>query len=87
MEDVALYTVPQINGDASLPRRAGMRSMLPSTWLTRTLRCQYIDAFGRGQETSATLLDWCPAGLLVDVAGAKTLLCWERLVLAELVED
>jgi hypothetical protein len=32
-------------------------------------------------------LDWCPVGMLLSIARAKTLLCWERLVLAELQED
>jgi hypothetical protein len=39
------------------------------------------------QETEATLLDWCPIGMLLSIAGAKTLISWERLVLAELRED
>ena len=35
----------------------------------------------------AALLDWRPAGLLLNIAGAKTLLCWERVVTCSLVED
>ena len=80
-------TTPSSNGEAPLPGRGGTRGLLPSTWLKRTVRCPYTDAFGRGQETSATLLDWCGAGVLLNVAGAKTLLSWDRLVLCELVED
>jgi len=41
-----------------------------------------------GQETSGTLLDSYPAGpILRSVAGAKTLISWDRLVLCEPVED
>ncbi len=61
--------------------------MLPSTWITRTLRVEYIAATGGGAKTTATLLDWCAAGVLLNIGGAKTLLPWERLVLCELVED
>ncbi len=87
-EELGVYmTAPTTNGDRPLPRRAGTRGLLPSTWLARTLRIEYTDASGRGRETEATLLDWCAAGVLLNIAGAKTLLSWERLVLAELVED
>jgi hypothetical protein len=79
-------TAPTMNGDKPLPRRAGTRGMVPSTWISHELRLEYIGADGMAKETKATLLDWCPVGLLVSVGGAKTLLVWERLVLAELVE-
>jgi hypothetical protein len=87
-EELGVYmTAPTTNGDRPLPRRAGMRGLLPSTWISRPLRIEYTDASGRGRETEATLLDWCPVGVLLNIAGAKTLLPFERLVLAELVED
>ena len=60
---------------------------LPTTWLNRTLRLQYVDAFGEGMETSGTLLDLSPFGMIVSFTGAKTVISWERLVLVELVED
>ena len=88
-EDFAPYvvTTPSTNGDKPLPRRIGTRSMLPWTWLGRTLRCEYTDAGGKAATTDGTLLDWCPVGMLVSIAGAKTLLAWERPVLVELQED
>jgi hypothetical protein len=46
-----------------------------------------FDAAGGARETTATLIDWSPVGLLLNVAGGKTLLSWDRLVLCELVED
>ena len=86
-ESVSEYmTAPITNGDKPLPRRAGTRGMVPSTWIGHGLRLEYIGADGKAKETSATLLDWCPVGLLLSVGGAKTLLAWERLVLCELVE-
>jgi hypothetical protein len=87
-EDMTEYmSAPDKNGTPSLPKRAGARSMVPTTWIDRTLRLEYIGADGDGRETTATLLDWSPVGLLLNVAGGKTLLAWERLVLAELIED
>ena len=75
------------SGDKPLPRRVGTRSMLPSTWLNCALRIEYTDAAGRAATTDGVLLDWCPAGMLVLIAGAKTLLPWDRLILCELIED
>jgi hypothetical protein len=80
-------TAPTMNGDKPLPKWAGARSMVPSTWIDRTIRLEYVGGDGDGRETTATLLDWSPVGLLLNIAGGKTLLAWERLVLAELVED
>ena len=75
------------NGEALLPRRVGTRSMLPSTWINRGLRIEYVGADGRAAATDGVLLDWCPVWVLLSIAGAKTLLSWDRLVLAELVDD
>ena len=88
MDDTGVYmTAPTTNGDKPLPRRVGARTMLPSTLIDRTLRVEYIGADGKGKESTATFLDWTPVGLLLNIAGAKTLLAWERLVLCELQED
>ena len=87
MEETNTHMVaPTSNGDKPLPRR-GVRGMVPSTWIDRTLRVEYVGAAGDAKETSAIFLDWTPAGLLLNIAGAKTLLSWERLVLCELQED
>jgi len=80
-------TRSEVNGTLSLPKRAGPKGLLPSTWLERTLRVAYVDCRGAGQETSGTLLDLYPAGPVLNIGGARTLLSWDRLVLCELVED
>jgi hypothetical protein len=80
-------TAPTTNGDNPLPKRVGTRTMLPSTWIDRTIRLEYIGAAGDARETTAAFLDWTPVGLLLNIAGGKTLLCWERIVLVELQED
>jgi hypothetical protein len=79
-------TKPDVGGHVHV-KRTGPKGLMPSTWLERTLRVEYVGAAGERRETSATLLDLYPAGPVLNIAGAKTLLCWERLVLAELVED
>ncbi len=58
-----------------------------STWLGRTLRCEYTDASGKAATTDGTLLDWCPSGPILLIAGARTIVSWDRLVLVELVGD
>ena len=88
MEETAQYMVaPTTNGDKPLPRRVGTRSMLPTTWLGRGLRVEYTDADGRGVTTRGVLADWTPVGPVLLVAGARTILAWERIALAELQED
>jgi hypothetical protein len=78
---------PQTNGEAPLPKRAAPKGLLPSTWLNRTLRVAYTDCHGAGVETKGTLLDLYPAGPVLNLGGAKTLLSWDRLAVIELVED
>ena len=80
-------TKPDSNGTPSLPKRAGPKGLLPSTWLERTLKLEYVDGFGAGVETSGVLLDFFPAGPVLNIGGVRTLLSWDRLVLAQLVED
>ena len=87
-EDLAAYmTAPTTNGDRPLPRRVGVRTMLPLSWMQRELRVSYVAADGSGQETRGTLADWTPVGPVLLIAGARTVLAWERLVLVELVGD
>jgi hypothetical protein len=88
-EDFAPYvvTTPTTNGDKPLPRRIGTRSMLPSTWLGRTLRIEYVGPDSMAAATTGTLLDWSPVGPVLLLAGSRCVLAWERLVLIELAGD
>jgi hypothetical protein len=86
-EILEAMTRPDSNGTPSLPKRSGLKGLLPSTWLERTLKVAYTDRYGSGQETSGILLDLSPFGLVVNITGANTVISWERLVLVELVED
>jgi hypothetical protein len=61
--------------------------LLPGTWTGRSIRLEYVDAYSGGAKMEATLLEVCPFGPVVNIDGAKMALSWDRLVLAELVED
>ncbi len=88
VEDFAPYLVaPTSNGDRPVARRVGTRSMLPSTWISRSLRVEYVDASGHAATTDGVLLDWCPVGMILLLAGARTIVAWDRIALIELVGD
>jgi len=86
-EILEAMTALAVDGTPALPKRVGPKGLLPSTWVDRTLRVAYVDCRGAGQETSGTLLALYPAGPVLNIGGAKTLLSWDRLVLCELAED
>ena len=79
-------SAPDANGHIHA-KRVGTRGLLPSTWLERTLRISYVDAHGTSTETSGTLLDFYPFGMVVNIKGAKTCLSWDAVRVVELVED
>lgn len=74
------------DGTRLLPRRES-KGMLPSTWLERSVRLEYAGADGKRTETTAVLLDCFPVGPVLRIAGSRTVIPWERLVLLELEED
>lgn len=88
-EETATYmTAPDAaNGHKLLPRRNGPRGLLPSTWLNRTLRIEYTDAWGTGRETSGTLLDFGPTGPILNIRGGRTIIAWDKIGLVELAGD
>ncbi len=85
--DGAIYTVPQTNGEAPLAKRNGPRGMLPPTWVSRSVKVAYVDAYGGGQESTAALLDWCSMGPVLNLAGERTVLAWESLRSVTLIND
>ncbi len=85
-ETIANMTAPDKNGKPTLPKRGGPKGMLPSTWQQRSLRLEYVVA-GELRQTTGTLLDVYPAGPIVNAGGARTLISWDVLALAELVDD
>lgn len=66
---------------------AQTRGLLPSSWLERGVRLEYVDAYGSAQETSGILLDLYPFGPILNLGGARTAMSWDRLTVVELVED
>ncbi len=83
--DVAT-TAPTYPGDAPRPKRNGAKPLMPGSWISRGVRIEYL-AGNECRETSGQLLDLYPAGMVVNIRGARTLLSWDRLVLCELVGD
>jgi hypothetical protein len=89
-ETITSAAVPDANGvpeGVPLPKRNGSRGMLPLSWMGRKLRIEYTDAGGGGQEASGVLLDWCPAGPVLNVRGARTIIAWDRLAVVELAAE
>jgi hypothetical protein len=74
-------------GSIPLPRRNAPRGLLPSSWLGRSVRVAYVDAYGDGTEGTAALLDWCGTGPIMNLAGERTVLAWEALRTVTLAED
>ena len=87
LKDSSLYmTAPDRNGSPTLPRRDGPKGLLPTTWLKRALRLEYV-VCGELRETTGTLLDVYPAGPVLNAGGARTLIAWETVAVVELVGD
>jgi hypothetical protein len=76
---------PDGNGQVHV-KRTGPKGLLPSTWLSRALRLEYV-VCGELRETTGTLLDVYPVGPVLNAGGARTLIAWETVAVVELVED
>ena len=85
--DVPAMTPAGAFGDAPLPKRSAPKGMLPSTWQGRSSRIGYIAVDGKAVETSGTHLDWCGCGPVFNFGGSRHTICWERVVVLELVDD
>jgi hypothetical protein len=89
MSEITAATRPDVSGvleGVPLPKRNGARGMLTSTWLNRSLRVEYVDCYGSGQETSGVYLDHCAVGLIMNIRGARSLIAWDRISVLELME-
>ena len=79
---------PEVAPDSKLlSPRNGHRGLLPSTWLNCEVRLEYVDASGKAAATSGVLLDWFPFGPALNLAGAKSVIGWDRIVLVEFASD
>ena len=78
-------TTPASCGDAPLPKRNGVKTLMPASWLKRGVRLEY-QAGGECRETNGQLQNFYPTGCVVNIRGARTLIRWDVLLLCELVE-
>jgi hypothetical protein len=84
-----MMTAPDKNGTSqglALPKRSAPKGLLPSTWIGRTLRTEYV-VCGELRHTTGALLDLYPAGPILNCAGRRTLISWDTLAVVELVGD
>ena len=90
MTDTTTAELGQSNGVSAaipMPKRSGARSLLPESWLGRSVRVGYADCYGSGQELSGVLLDWCGTGPVFSLEGERTVLSWDALVSVALIDD
>jgi len=70
-----------------LERRSGPRTLLPATWVGRTVHASYVGADGAGVESEGTLLDLYPFGVVMNVEGERAAVSWDALRAVTLVND
>ncbi len=85
-ETTTYMVAPATNGEPLLPRRTGPRGLLPSTWLERALKIEYV-VCGELRHATGTLLDLYPTGPVINVGGARTLIAWDAVAVVELIND
>ncbi len=61
--------------------------MVTSTWLSRAVRIEYTDAESDAVSTTATLLDWCNVGVIINSKGTRCIVAWGAVQALELVGD
>ncbi len=76
---------PDGNGQVHA-KRGGPKGLLPSTWLSRALRLEYV-VCGELRQATGTLLDVYPAGPVLNAGGARTLIAWDTVAVVELIDD
>ena len=82
-----MTTTPSANGEAPLPRRTP-RGLLPSTWVSRSVRVEYTDGSGGAASTTGALVEYFPFGpVLRSAEGGKLAPSWDAIRLIELQED
>jgi hypothetical protein len=74
------------NGHKVVSAHSRPKGLLPSTWLGRELKIEYL-AGDAVRTTSGVLAELYPAGPILLISGARTLVSWDRIVLVELVGD
>jgi hypothetical protein len=86
-EILEAMTAPTVDGQPSLPRRAAPRGLLPTTWVGRTLKVEYVDSFGVGAEATGACLDLYPFGIVMNLSGQRAAVSWDALRVVTLMND
>lgn len=80
----SVVTAPSIDGHAPLPKRNGLRTMIPLTWLGRETLVEYMASDGKGVSTSATILYCRGLRIICTIAGAPLIVAWDAIRIVEL---
>lgn len=80
-------TAPDVNGTPSLPKRQAPKGLLPTTWVGRTLKVEYVDGYGTGAEATGACLDLYPFGIVMNLSGQRAAVSWDALRVVTLMND
>ena len=86
-EILEAMTAPDKNGTPSLPKRQGPKGLLPTTWVGRTLKVEYVDGDGVGAEATGACLDLYPFGIVMNLSGQRAAVSWDALRVVTLMND
>jgi hypothetical protein len=89
LRDAELRRRPSLQSEVPVAQREASpaKTCLPSTWLSRPVRIERVDAYGSGVESSGTFLEERPDGVIVALAGERTWISFEGLRAVTLVND
>jgi hypothetical protein len=84
--DMLAAAVHQDENGKTVPRRAGTRSTIPTTWQGRLLSVEHVVG-GATRTTAGTLADTYPAGLTLLASGTRLLISWDSICTVVLEAD
>jgi hypothetical protein len=80
-------TRPDGYDSAPVPKRVGIRQLLPDSWIGQTLELSYVAADGGQGSARGVYLDRCGSGPILRArTGEMVCYAWERICTYEVVE-
>ena len=79
-------TAPDETGAPSLSKRNGPKTLLPGRSIGRSVSAEYV-VCGQLRQTTGALLDLYLAGVILNAAGARTMIGWECIASVDLQAD